>query len=91
MAAMDGFHVQTITFGTTAVEITYSEERDQSVHIAQVRTLAVSIDAVAEEYEELLEAAEAVVDAALLIHRSPIGVSGGGTTGRAGVERPADE
>lgn len=60
-----------ITFGERIVEITYEEERDQSVHVRQARVLAVDVEVVDNEFQELYDAAQLTLDAALKCHRNP--------------------
>lgn len=66
-------NIHTINFDPIErrVEISYSEERDQSPLVMMVRTISVAPAEVEMEYAELCDAATSLVDAALLVMRAP--------------------
>lgn len=66
-----GPSITSITFGERVVEITFEEERDQSTYVRQARVLQVDVEAVENEFQELFEAANLILDAALKVHRNP--------------------
>lgn len=70
-ASGDTPYILNIGFGEGAVTITYAEPREVNDAAGMQRSLAVDIDAIQDEVNDLVEAALRVLDAGAVILRNP--------------------
>jgi hypothetical protein len=66
-----GIRIDSVSFSERGIEIMYSEDRDVTPHVVMGKALLIQPDACEPEVVEVLEAIEALVDAALLLMRNP--------------------
>ena len=63
--------IDSIAFSERGVELSFMEARDETPYVAMVKTLLISPDCLDEETQEVMEALEAYLDAALTLMRNP--------------------
>jgi hypothetical protein len=63
--------IQSVIFGENGVEISFAERRDQSLQVALFKNIAIDMEFVKEEVEDVLDTLRDVVDKAHVILRNP--------------------
>lgn len=67
----DEIGIQSIAFGDRAIEVSYTEPRDQVPQVAMIRTIAIDLSLVEEEVADILDTCRQAVDRALVFVRNP--------------------
>lgn len=67
----DGIAIQSVAFGSGAVEVSYMESHANEGPIGEYRTLVIPVALVEDELAEVLDDIQQLVDRALVLRRNP--------------------